>query len=78
MNYTIAIMQEMSSGDEIRLVKNGNKYYLEFFPLNRAGKQLVRRHFNDIGEAVKLFQKFAGAFAEGCYSYEDRASWLAE
>lgn len=75
MIYTIAFIEEMASHDTVSLVSSGNKYYIE---LVAEGKQAVRKHFDNIEDAVKLFQKFAEVFATGCYSYKDRASWLAE
>ncbi len=75
MNYTIATMEEIVSHSTVALVADGNRYYIE---LREEGKQTVRKHFDNNGEAAKLFQKFAGAFATSCYSYKDRASWLAE
>ncbi len=75
MNYTIATIKEIASHSTVSLVANGNRYYIE---LSEEGKQTVRKHFDNNEDAAKLFQKLAGAFATGCYSYKDRASWLAE
>lgn len=75
MNYTIATMEEIGSHDTVAFIRDGNRYCIE---LSAEGKQTVRKHFDNHEEAAKLFQKFAGAFVTGCYSYKDRASWLAE
>jgi len=74
MNYTIATMEEIASHERISLVSSGNRYYIEFSAEERG---TVRKHFDNHEDAVKVFQKFAGAFATNCYSYKDRASWLA-
>lgn len=73
MNYTIATMQEIASHDTINLVADGNKFYIEYVS---EGKRTVRKHFDSITEASTVFQRFAAAFVNGDYSYNDRKSWL--
>lgn len=73
MNYTIATMQEMASHDTINLVADGNQFYIEYVS---EGKQTVRKHFDFLNGALVVFQRFAAAFVNGYYSYNDRKKWL--
>lgn len=74
MIYTLATMEEMATHNKISLISSGNKTYIEF----SAARGTVRKHFDNHEDAVKLFQKFAEAFATNNYDYKERASWLAE
>lgn len=73
MNYTIATMEEMATHNVVRLIKDGNRYYIEF---SAESKQTVRKHFDSIVDAADVFHKFVDAFVTGCCNYNIRKGWL--
>lgn len=73
MYYTIVCARE-HGGEEVELISNGNKYEVAF--CHESGAETTRKAFSTMHEALKTYQKFIEAFATGCYSYEDRKSWL--
>lgn len=76
MLYTIAILEEVQSGIKVKFNKSGNQYQVCMY--NEARKEFTSKTFDEIADALAVFQKFASSIVLGLYSYEDRRKWLQD
>lgn len=75
MNYTIATLKDVQGDIKVNFVVNGNQYYIGLY--NEETDEYTTKTFDTIEEAQAVFNKFVSAILTGCYSYEQRKSWLA-
>lgn len=76
MHYTVAITEDISGMMYVYFNVNGSKYSVEF--TNKGNNETTRKNYDTIYEALSVYQRYVEAFITGCYSYEDRKSWLEE
>ena len=74
MNYTIASTRQYGGEAVVDFIKSGNQYEIAFH--GDGGQETTIKVFDTIQEALPVYQKFVEAFITGCFSYEDRKSWL--
>lgn len=74
MYYTIASTEDLNNKVTVDFSQRGNKYSVELY--NRETKDFTHKEFAKIEDALNLYQRLVEAIVTGCYSYEDRKSWL--
>lgn len=73
MYYTIMESREVHSDQSVVLAKNGSEYTVCFHSEETG---YVSKNFPTNETAMVAMQKILDAFMTGCYSAQDRASWL--
>lgn len=74
MYYTVASTRDFNGMMEVDFDKKGNKYVVSL--RNKGRNEFTAKTFDTLAEALEVYQWFVEAFITGCYSYEDRKSWL--
>lgn len=74
MCYIIARTEDLLSKITVDFSRRGNKYSVELY--HQETKDFTHKEFSKIEDALALYQRLVEAIATGCYSYEDRKSWL--
>lgn len=74
MYYTIAYTQDVHNRQDIEFNKAGNEYSVSFH--NAETHEYTSKRYDNIKEALAVYQRYVEAFITGRYSYEDRKAWL--
>lgn len=74
MHYTIAMMKDVQIDMVISFDKVGNKYLVGL--RNSENNEYTKKLFDNFREAKETYMKLADAILEGCYSYNQRKSFL--
>lgn len=74
MYYTVASTRDFNGMMEVDFDKKGNQYVVSL--RNKGRNEYTTKVFDTMAEALGVYQRFVEAFITGCYSYEDRKSWL--
>lgn len=74
MYYAVASTRDFNGMMQVDFDKKGNKYVVSL--RNKGRGEYTFRTFDTLMEALAVYQRFVEAFITGCYSYEDRKSWL--
>ena len=74
MNYTMCFTTDLMTDQELNLVKNGNKYYIEL--CNQ--KEVVRNDFDSLEVAQNRYMRLLHVIIPCWYSWEDRKKMLLE
>jgi len=74
MNYTMCYMKDLMCEQELNLIKDGNKYYIEL----SNGDEVVRRHFDNLNDAQAKFTQLTGIIVGCYYNFKTRKEILME
>lgn len=74
MNYTMCYMKDLMCEQELNLVKNGNKYYIEL----SNGEEVARKHFDNLNDAQAKYTRLVGIIINCCYDFKTRKEILME
>lgn len=74
MHYTVAVLEDLEGRIKVNFDKCGNQYLVGVY--NKENEEYTFKKYDDILEAQEMFCRLAGAIVTGCYSYEQRKSWL--
>jgi len=74
MNFTIAEMVDIQGDIKVKYGKDGNKYTVGI--RNEETKEYTHNTYASKEDAYKVFSKLTKAIIDGCYSYEQRKSFL--
>lgn len=74
MHYTIMILDSVIDGQKVKLNKSGNQYTVTLY--NEYATESTTKTFDELIDAIYLFERFARAFGTGSYDYKTRKSWL--
>ena len=76
MIYTIMILDSLLDGQKVKLNKVGFEYTVTLY--HELMKESTTKRFDNLLEAMHLFERLARAIGTGSFSYEARKSWLLE
>lgn len=74
MYYTIMILEDVQGKQKVELNKDGNLFVV-IFSTDYTPKNVIKK-FEELEDAIGVFQKYVRAFATGNYGYATRKSWL--
>ena len=74
MNYIMCFTTDLMTDQELNLVKNGNKYYIEL--CNQ--KEVVRKHFDNLNDAQAKYTRLVGVIVNCYYDFKTRKEILME
>ena len=74
MYRTVASTMEIGGTMEVNFDLKGNQYIVAL--VNKDTDEYTFKTFDTMTDALAVYQRFVEAFITGCYSYEDRKSWL--
>lgn len=74
MNYAVMVLNEIQGKDSVKLVANGNKYYVYYKAT--SGESYSSNLDLELEDALVIFEKFVEAFAYGDGNEKWRANLL--
>ena len=76
MHYTIMILDSVLDGQKVKLNKTGNQYSVTLY--NELLNESTTKTFDELMDAIYVFERFARAIGAGSYDYKTRKSWLEQ
>ena len=77
MHYEIMRTTDSQNDQTVTLDKIGSQYAVCFQVYSEGERIYKSNRFDSLESAMLVYIKFVDAIATGCYSAEDRASWIA-
>lgn len=74
MHYTIMILDSVLDNAKITLNKSGNQYLITLY--NEELNESTSKVFDELMDAIYVFERFARAIGTGSFDYKTRKSWL--
>lgn len=76
MHYTIMILDSVIDNQKVKLNKNGNQYSITLY--NEELNESTTKNFDELMDAIYVFERFARAIGTGSFDYNTRKSWLEQ
>lgn len=74
MFYTIMILDSVHDGLKVELNKKGNQYSVTLY--NEYVRERTTKTFDELMDAVCVFERLTRAIGTGSFDYKTRKSWL--